>query len=151
MIIVMCVPHVFKDMYSTTDLEHLFTLPIKTKYIFWMKYLKSFFGIPLFLAVFFMVPIITYGIATGVSGVFYPIAFLVMLSFMIIGLSIAYLFNLLLIQVVPASRANEFVTVMSFASGIIVYFIFMAPTFTNDLPITEILLSGLLLVSRWDA
>lgn len=149
MIILMGVPQVFKDMYSTTDLEHLFTLPIKTKYIFWMKYLKSFFGIPLFLAVFFMVPIITYGIATGVSGVFYPIAFLVMLSFMIIGLSIAYLFNLLLIQVVPASRANEFVTVMSFASGIIVYFIFMAPTFTNDLPITEIILSGLPLLPSW--
>src|SRR5690625_6147121 len=56
MIILMGVPQVFKDMYSTTDLEHLFTLPIKTKYIFWMKYLKSLFGIPLFLAVFFMVP-----------------------------------------------------------------------------------------------
>src|SRR5690625_182853 len=29
MIILMGVPQVFKDMYSTTDLEHLFTLPIK--------------------------------------------------------------------------------------------------------------------------
>src|SRR5690625_6738358 len=34
MIILMGVPQVFKDMYSTTDLEQLFTLPIKTKYIF---------------------------------------------------------------------------------------------------------------------
>src|SRR5690625_780033 len=149
MIILMGVPQVFKDMYSTTDLEHLFTLPIKTKYIFWMKYLKSLFGIPLFLAVFFMVPVMTYGIATGVSGLFYPIAFLVTFSFMVIGLSIAYLFNLLLIQVVPASRANEFITVMSLSSGIFVYFIFMAPTFTNDLPITEIILSGLPLLPNW--
>src|SRR5690625_6236720 len=31
MIILMGVPQVFKDMYSTTDLEHLFTLPIKTR------------------------------------------------------------------------------------------------------------------------
>src|SRR5690625_7463415 len=93
MIILMGVPQVFKDMYSTTDLEHLFTLPIKTKYIFWMKYLKSLFGIPLFLAVFFMVPVMTYGFGPGVSGLFFPFAFFLTFWFMLFGLLLAYFFT----------------------------------------------------------
>lgn len=149
MVILLGVPQIFKDLYSTTDLEQLFTMPIETKYIFWIKYIKSLAGVPLFALVFFTIPLFTYGIATHISWLFYPVALLVSLSFMVIGLSIAYLFNLILIQFIPASRANEFVTVMSFSSGIIAYFIFMSPTITNDQPITDIILSGLPLLPNW--
>lgn len=148
-IVLLGVPQVFKDMYSTTDLELLFTLPIPTRHIFWVKYMKSFIGVPLFVYLFFGISLFIYGIATKVSFIFYPIVLLVLLAVAIIGLSIAYLLNLILIQIVPSSRANEFMTVMSFLSGIIVYLLFMLPNYMNDEPITDVLLSGVPLLPNW--
>src|SRR5699024_4706224 len=61
----------------------------------------------------------------------------------------AYLFNLVLIQIVPANRANEFMTVMSFLSGIFVYLLFSLPDMINDKPLQEVLLSGIPLLPKW--
>ncbi|MGP4108571.1 putative ABC transporter permease subunit [Virgibacillus sp. L01] len=148
-IILLGLPQVFKHLYSATDLGLLFTLPIPTRHIFWVKYMQSFIGIPLLVFTFFVVPLFIYGILTGASLLYYPVMILVVTSLNVIGLSLAYLFNLILIQVVPASKANEFMTIMSVLSGIFVYLMFMIPNLANDRPLTEVLLSGLPLFPDW--
>lgn len=50
-IILLGLPQVFKHLYSATDLNLLFTMPIPTNYIFWLKYIQSFVGVPLIMFV----------------------------------------------------------------------------------------------------
>ncbi|GAA0440139.1 hypothetical protein GCM10008983_16370 [Lentibacillus halophilus] len=148
-IILMGLPQVFKHLYSATDLNLLFTMPIPTRYIFWVKYIQSFAGVPLLVFVLGIVPLVVYGVFIDANLLFYPVTLLVLLSVIIIGLSIAYLFNLLLVQVVPASKANEFMTVMSMLSGLFVYLLFILPDVVNDRPLTETILDGLPLFPEW--
>ncbi|TFJ92721.1 putative ABC transporter permease subunit [Lentibacillus salicampi] len=148
-IILLGLPQVFKHLYSATDLNLLFTMPIPTKYIFWVKYLQSFVGIPLLVFVLYIVPLFVYGAFINANWLYYPVVLLVLLSVAVIGLSIAYLFNLLLVQVVPASKANEFMTVMSMLSGVLVYLLFMIPNTVNDRPLSELILAGLPLFPEW--
>lgn len=148
-IILLGLPQIFKHLYAATDLELLFTLPIPTRHIFWVKYLQSFVGIPLLVFTFFIVPLFIYGILVEASLLYYPVMILVLLSLVVIALSIAYLFNLLLIQVVPASKANEFMTAMSVLSGVFVYLLFMIPSLANDKSMSELLLAGLPLFPEW--
>src|SRR5699024_7433506 len=61
MVILMGLPQVFKHLYAATDLNLLFTMPIPTRNIFWMKYIQSYIGVPLFVFVFFSFPVIMYG------------------------------------------------------------------------------------------
>lgn len=62
MIILIGMPEVFKHLYSATDLEFLFTMPIKTRQIFIMKYMQSFIGTPLTVFLFLLVPLTAYGV-----------------------------------------------------------------------------------------
>lgn len=149
LIILMGLPYVFKTLYSGSDLEMLFTMPIPTRNIFWVKYIQSYLGIPLYVYIISIVPIVVYGIAVQANLLYFAIAFLALFAITIIGLSIIYLLNLLLIQVVPPGRANEFMTIMSFLSGIIVYLVVMLPNFSNDKPLTEVLISGLPILPKW--
>ncbi|WP_029268199.1 putative ABC transporter permease subunit [Virgibacillus alimentarius] len=148
-ILLLGLPQVFKHLYSATDLNLLFTLPIPTQYIFWMKYFQSFIGIPFFTFVFCLIPLIMYGIVVEAHFLYYPVAFIVLLAFTIIGLSLAYLFNLILIQIIPASKANEFMTMMSVLSGLFVYLLLMLPNWMNNQSMNELLLSGLPLFPDW--
>ncbi|MDL4839643.1 putative ABC transporter permease subunit [Aquibacillus rhizosphaerae] len=148
-IILLGLPQIFKHLFAATDLNLLFTMPIPTKNIFWIKYLQSFIGTPLMVFLLFIVPIYLYGIIIEANLLYYPVVFLVLTSITVIGQSLAYLFNLILVQVVPASRANEFMTVMSVLSGILVYLMFMIPNLTSELPLTERLLAGLPLFPKW--
>ncbi|WP_099157519.1 putative ABC transporter permease subunit [Virgibacillus ndiopensis] len=149
LILLLGLPQVFKHLYAATDLALLFTLPIPTRHIFWMKYVQSFVGIPLLCFVFFVVPLFVYGLLIDASLLFYPIVIFTLLAIIVIGLSIAYLLNLGLIQLVPANRANELMTVMSVLSGLLVYLMFMIPNLTNDGSVVEKLLSGLPLFPDW--
>src|SRR5699024_2209803 len=54
-----------------------------------------------------------------------------------------------LIQVVPPGRANEFMAVMSFLSGMIVYLIIMLPNMTSDVSFADRLLAGLPVFPKW--
>ncbi|WP_218144045.1 putative ABC transporter permease subunit [Lentibacillus persicus] len=148
-IILLGLPQIFKHLYSATDLNLLFTMPIPTRYIFWLKYMQSFAGMPSLVFVLYIVPLYVYGLVTGANLLYYPVVPVVLLVVIVIGLSIAYMFNLLLVQIVPASKANEFMTVMSVLSGIFVYLIFMAPTLANDQPLSEMILAGLPLFPDW--
>ncbi|ASK61015.1 hypothetical protein CFK37_01700 [Virgibacillus phasianinus] len=148
-ILLIGLPQVFKHLYAATDLQMLFTMPIPTRNIFWVKYIQSFIGIPLALFLVFIIPLIVYGIAINANILFYPVLILVVLSFVIIGLSIAYLLNLVLIQLIPGNRANEFMTIMSALSGLIVYALFVFPNIASDQSMTERLLAGLPVMPEW--
>lgn len=113
MVILMGLPQVFKHLYAATDLNLLFTMPIPTRNIFWMKYIQSFIGIPLFVFVFVTIPLVVYGIASGAHFLYYPVLLFTIFAVTILGLSITYLINLIIVQIVPASRANEFMMAMS--------------------------------------
>lgn len=149
MIILMGMPQVFKQLYSATDLEFLFTLPIKTRHIFLMKYSQSFIGTPITAFLFFLVPLTAYGVASDANILYYFVLILVLFAAAIIGLSIAYLLNLIVIQILPASRANEFMTAMSFLSGLVVYLLFMLPQMSNDRSFSESITSGLPVLPDW--
>ncbi len=150
MIILMGLPQVFKGLYSGSDLDMLFSMPIPTKHIFWTKYIQSYFGTPVFIFLISTVPIVIYGIGIKASIFYYIVALLALFFVTVISLSLIFLLNLLLIQVIPAGRANEFLTVMSFLSGIIVYLLFMLPTITNDdLSYSDLFLSELPVLPYW--
>ncbi|GEN85887.1 hypothetical protein OSO01_06260 [Oceanobacillus sojae] len=87
--------------------------------------------------------------ASGASFLYYFVLLLVLLATSIIGLSIAYLLNLIVIQIVPASRANEFMTAMSFLSGLFVYLIFMLPQISSGRSLTDSLMAGLPILTDW--
>ncbi|MFA1821052.1 hypothetical protein ACDX78_12875 [Virgibacillus oceani] len=148
-IILFSLPQVFKHLYSATDLNLLFTMPIPTRYIFWIKYMQSFVGAPIILFVLAIVPLYVYGLYAGVNFLYFPVVLIILLSVIVIGLSIAYLFNLVLVQIIPASRANEFMSVMSVLAGLLVYLLFFLPGRANEEPLTEVILSGLPLFPAW--
>ncbi|MBY7142776.1 hypothetical protein KFZ56_06810 [Virgibacillus sp. NKC19-3] len=149
-IVLMGVPQVFKHLYSATDLGLLFTLPIPTRYIFWVKYIQSFIGIPLLIFVFLAVPLSIYGGLVHAHWIFYPISLLVLVAIMVIGLSLAYLINLVLIQIIPASKVNELLMpIISVVSGLFGYLAVMIPNMANEGSIVDVLLAGLPLFPDW--
>lgn len=123
-LILVGVPQIFKQLYSASDLDLLFTMPISTKHIFLVKFIESFMGVPLFMFILLSVPLYLYGISISAAFLYYPVVALVLLAILTIGLSIAYWLNLLIIQIVPKGKINEYMTVMSMFSGVIVYFMF---------------------------
>lgn len=149
MVILIGMPQIFKQLYSATDLEFLFTLPIKTRHIFLMKYTQGFIGTPLTVFLFFLVPLTAYGVASGANILYYFVLLLVLFAASTIGLSIAYLLNLIVIQILPANRANEFMTAMSFLSGLVVYLLFMLPQISNDRSVSESIMAGLPVFPDW--
>ncbi|MDM8099736.1 MULTISPECIES: putative ABC transporter permease subunit [Oceanobacillus] len=149
MIILIGMPEVFKHLYSATDLEFLFTMPIKTRQIFIMKYMQSFIGAPLTVFLFLLVPLTAYGVASGANIIYYFVLVCMLFTAATIGLSIAYLLNLVVIQLIPARRANELMTAMTFLSGLFVYLIFMLPQISNNRSLSESLMAGLPVLPDW--
>ncbi|NGY85801.1 hypothetical protein F6Y05_08305 [Bacillus megaterium] len=149
MLVLMGIPQVFKNLYSSLDLSFLFTLPIPTKQLFWVKYIKSFLSTPLIMFFLFYIPFIVYGIRVHTNFLFYIISFAVLLSTVVIGLSLCYLLNLILVQLIPAQRANELMTAMSALSGVIVYVLFQLPNFSSNGAPFEKAIAGLPLFPTW--
>src|SRR5699024_4640387 len=65
-IVLLGLPQVFKDLYAATDLQLLFTMPIPTRNILWMKYCHSYCGIPLLTYVFFVIPLFICSIRSAI-------------------------------------------------------------------------------------
>ncbi|AXI27837.1 hypothetical protein CIB87_01975 [Priestia megaterium] len=149
MLVLMGIPQVFKNLYSSLDLSFLFTMPIPTKQLFWVKYIKSFLSTPLIMFFLFYIPLIVYGIRVHAHFLFYIISLAVLLSTAVIGLSICYLLNLLLVQLIPAQRANELMTAMSALSGVIVYVLFQLPNFSSNGAPFEKAITALPLFPNW--
>lgn len=127
MMVLFAVPQVFKHLFSARDVELLFTLPIPTRSIFWVKYGQSFATTGAFFSLLLLLISTVIGIVYRVSWVYYPIAMIVSVSVVLVGMAIAYLFNLILIQILPAHRARELMVVMSGLAGVFVYVLFQLP------------------------
>ncbi|WP_102275457.1 putative ABC transporter permease subunit [Cytobacillus massiliigabonensis] len=126
------VPQVFKNLYGTNDLAFLFTLPIKTSSIYWVKFLQSFIGVPGILLFISTIILTVFGIGSKSSILFFPIAYIVALFITLIGMSISYLLNLVLIQLIPVHRAKELMAAMSAIAGMFGYVLFQLPNILNN-------------------
>lgn len=153
MTILFGIPHVFKYLYAESDLEVLFAMPIPTRNIFWLKFLQNYIGVPLFSIALLLVPMLTYAVGSQVHFLFYLMIIPTLIAVTIIGLAIAYLVNLVIIQIIPASRANELMTVMGLIlgliSGITVYFLFSLPNISGDGISAENIMNGLPVLPAW--
>lgn len=143
------VPQVFKNLYGTNDLALLFTLPIKTRSIYWVKFIQSFLGIHGILWLLSCILLTVFGIAGRAGFSFFLVSYTVSLLITLIGMSIAYLLNLLLIQIIPVHRAKELMTVMSTLAGIIVYILFQLPNLLSKNQADEKLMTELPPMPRW--
>ncbi|WP_026703220.1 putative ABC transporter permease subunit [Salibacterium aidingense] len=131
-LLLMGIPQVFKHLYAANDLSLLFTLPIKARHIYWVKYMQSFIGVPAILFIFTFFLGIPYGARVGAHWFYYPALPLILISFLALGLALAYFINMGLVHIIPAKRANELMTAMSAVSGLLVYGIFQIPNFFMD-------------------
>src|SRR5690625_2436233 len=122
-VILLGLPYVFKNLYASADLELLFTMPIPTRIVFWVKYSQSFLQVCLPILFFLGLPIIGYGVTTGVHFLYYLVLLIVLIATGLIGLSITYLANLLVVQIVPASKSYVYLTGISFLTGVLVYMV----------------------------
>ncbi|MGY4690699.1 putative ABC transporter permease subunit [Salibacterium sp. K-3] len=132
LLLLMGVPQVFKHLYASGDLAFLFTLPIKVRHIYWVKYIQSFIGIPAVLFLFTFLPGLFYGFQVGAHWYFYPALLVVLLSIPALGVAFAYFINMGLVHIIPAKRANELMTVMSAVSGLLVYAMIQLPNLMMD-------------------
>src|SRR5699024_12458092 len=79
-LILLGLPYVFKNLYASADLELLFTMPIPTRIVFWVKYSQSFLQVCLPILFFLGLPIIGYGVTTGVHFLYYPVLLIVLIA-----------------------------------------------------------------------
>ncbi|MBU9720374.1 MULTISPECIES: putative ABC transporter permease subunit [Bacillaceae] len=121
------IPQVFKNLFSSKDVEMLFTLPIATKHIYWVKFGQSFFSTAAFVWVFLVLFFLSYGLGASVAWIYFFIVPIISLTVVLVGLSIAYLFNLLLIQIIPKSRVKELMTLMTGMAGLIIFLLVQIP------------------------
>ncbi|MCM3491042.1 hypothetical protein M3689_17210 [Alkalihalophilus marmarensis] len=127
-LILFAVPQVFTKLYGDDDLTLLFTLPLKSTHIYWAKFTQVFLGIPGLILAASLVLLTIFGLGAGATIFYYPFAYFTAILVVLMGLGIAYLLNLLLIQMIPAHRAKELMTVITAFAGVLGYVAFQIPT-----------------------
>ncbi|MED1600140.1 putative ABC transporter permease subunit [Alkalihalophilus marmarensis] len=127
-LILFAVPQVFTKLYGDDDLTLLFTLPLKSTHIYWAKFTQVFLGIPGLILAASLVLLTMFGLGAGANIFYYPFAYFTAILVVLMGLGIAYLLNLLLIQMIPAHRAKELMTVITAFAGVLGYAAFQIPT-----------------------
>ncbi|OLS35363.1 hypothetical protein BTR22_15965 [Alkalihalophilus pseudofirmus] len=127
-LILFAVPQVFTKLYGDDDLTLLFTLPLKSTHIYWAKFTQVFLGIPGLILAASLVLLTMFGLGAGANIFYYPLAYFTAILVVLMGLGIAYLLNLLLIQMIPAHRAKELMTVITAFAGVLGYVAFQIPT-----------------------
>src|SRR5690625_6551573 len=96
-----------------------------------------------------IVPMYIYCFDVQAPFVYIIVSFISLLAITLISLSIIYLINLLLIQILPARRANEFLMVTSFISGIVVFLMICLPDMLIVIQVSEVILNVLTLFPDW--
>lgn len=127
------IPQVFKQLYSATDLQLLFTLPIATRKIFFVKYVQTFFGLPGIVGIVMLVLLTAFGIGSGYGWSYYPVLFLTVAAITVMAVSLAFLINLGLVQILPAKRIKEMMTVLGILLMVLIYAGIQIPTLTGGL------------------
>jgi ABC-2 type transport system permease protein len=143
MTVLFSIPQVFKHLFSSRDVEMLFTMPIATKHIFWVKYGQSFFSTAGFIWILFCLFFFLFGVGADANGWYYVAIPLVSLAIVLIGLTLAYLFNLLLIQILPRNRAKELMTIMTGMAGFFIILVFQLPNILGWNTVSEGVTSAL--------
>ncbi|KYG26601.1 putative ABC transporter permease subunit [Alkalihalobacillus trypoxylicola] len=124
MVSIFTIPQVFNRLFSNRDLALLYTLPIPTQKVYWSKFIYNFIGAPLLFFLLSTFILIVFGISSGAHYLYYPIGIIMNLLFVLFGMCIAYILNLLLVQIIPTNKAKELFTALTALSGLFVYFSF---------------------------
>ncbi|WP_100373855.1 putative ABC transporter permease subunit [Bacillus sp. FJAT-45037] len=130
-LLLFAIPQVFSKLYGDDDLTMLFTLPLKSTQIYWAKFTQIFLGIPGLIFIVSLILLTVFGLGSGAPVIYYPVAYIVSFALVLMGLGIAYMINLLLIQLVPSHRAKELMTVITAFAGVLGYLLFQIPTFMS--------------------
>lgn len=123
----LAIPEVFKRFFSARDVQFLFTMPIPTQSIIWVKYIRSFIQSAGIIWGFIIIICIGFGVAIGASWLYFMIVPIVTLNVVMIGMAFAYVVNIGLIQFLPRNRTKELVTIMVGTTGLFIYFLFQLP------------------------
>ncbi|MDV2686331.1 hypothetical protein RYX56_18345 [Alkalihalophilus lindianensis] len=127
-LILFAIPQVFTKLYGDDDLAMLFTMPLKSTQVYWAKFTQIFLGIPGAIFITSLALLTMFGLGANAPFLYFPVAYFVALSLVLIGLGLAYMINLLLIQIVPSHRAKELMTVITAFAGVLGYLLFQLPT-----------------------
>lgn len=122
------IPQVLQTVFSDRSLMILFSMPIPDRHIFWVKYILNLLGMPFIFLIFTLPPAFVWGIRLNVHFLYYPVVFISILLFILIGTIFAYLLNLIVIQIIPVYRANELMIAIGSLGGIIVYLLITLPS-----------------------
>ncbi|MBO8129843.1 MAG: hypothetical protein H0Z39_11745 [Peptococcaceae bacterium] len=112
------IPQNFNQLFAARDVEMLFAFPIPTHSIFMVKYIKSMVNVAGVLTLIFF-PLLSFGAAAGAALLYYPVLVLLTGAVVIFITAVSHLFNLVLVQIIPPSRAKELMTVMTAMVGLL--------------------------------
>ena len=99
-------------LFISSDLALLLSSPISENTIFTFKLIEAIFANSSF---FFFVGVptfIAYGIVTSASWFYYPLMIINALCFLAVPVSISFLGALLIVRIIPASRARVFMAIL---------------------------------------
>jgi ABC-2 type transport system permease protein len=99
-------------LFISSDLPLLFSSPISENTIFTFKLIEAIFANSSFFFFVGMPTFIAYGIVTHASWFYYPLMIINALFFLTIPVSISFLGALLIVRIIPASRAREFMAIL---------------------------------------
>lgn len=110
-------PRTFQLLFGSKDIEFLFTLPIRSRHLFAMQFFTGWAGFPLLSFLLLTGLSIITGAVSGAHLLFYPAAALLFFGLSVFGAGLAFLLNLFLVYILPAQRAQQLTTVISFISA----------------------------------
>ena len=99
-------------LFISSDLPLLFSSPISENTIFTFKLIEAIFANSSFFFFVGMPTFIAYGIVTHASWFYYPLMIVNAIFFLTIPVSISFLGALLIVRIIPASRAREFMAIL---------------------------------------
>lgn len=110
-------PRTFQLLFGSKDIEFLFTLPIRSRHLFAMQFFTGWAGFPLLSFLLLTGLSIIIGAVSGAHLLFFPAAALLFLGLSVFGAGLAFLLNLFLVYILPAQRAQQLTTIISFISA----------------------------------
>lgn len=92
--------------YMSNDLEMLFKAPIDSNVIYWAKWGEALFHSTWMVMVFGYPVLLSYGLSTGAPWFFYPVAFLIMVPFVLIPASLGTFVVNTILYWIPIKRVR---------------------------------------------
>lgn len=99
-------------LFISTDLPLLMSSPISDNTIFTFKLTEAIFANSSFFLFIGLPTFVAYGVVTQAHWFYYPLMLVNALCFLVIPVSISFLGALLIVRIIPASRARELMAVL---------------------------------------